>query len=132
MRQERNNIFFNLDWTLILLYILLVTFGWINIYAASNKGGFTWDFLNFSTEYGKQVIWIGLSIPLIITILFFNARFYEKFSSIFYLIGMILLLGVIVFGKKINGATSWYAIGSISFQPSEIAKVCTALGLAKL
>ena len=85
MRQERNNIFAEIDWILVFLFATLVGFGWMNIYAAS-KTEETVDLISFSTKYGKQLIFICLTIPIIIIILFFNAKFYEKFSSIFYLI----------------------------------------------
>ncbi|MFY0603879.1 MAG: rod shape-determining protein RodA [Flavobacteriaceae bacterium] len=130
MRVERNNIFSGIDWTLVLLYLLLVSFGWMNIYAASLDN--TSEFLDFSTKYGKQLLWIVLSIPLIIIILFFNAKFYEKFASIFYVISLLSLVGLFLFGKNINGATSWYNFGGASLQPSEFAKALTALAVAKL
>ncbi|MGG8497273.1 rod shape-determining protein RodA [Tenacibaculum sp. TC6] len=131
MRKERNNIFADIDWILIILYVLLVIFGWINIYAASSNEN-SREIFNFSTRYGKQLIWIGLSVPIIIFVLFFNSKFYEKFSSLLYLISLVILAGVLVFGKKINGATSWYSFGGIGLQPSEFAKAFTALALAKL
>ncbi|MCD8416237.1 rod shape-determining protein RodA [Tenacibaculum finnmarkense genomovar finnmarkense] len=131
MRQERNNIFENIDWLLILLYVVLVGFGWMNIYASSSTDT-TRQFFDFSTKYGKQFIFIGLSIPLIILILFFNSKFYERFASILYVLSLVLLAGVFIFGKKINGATSWYNFGGIGLQPSEFSKAFTALALAKL
>ncbi len=131
MRQEKNNIFLNIDWLTILLYLILVGFGWMNIYAASSTET-SQDVFDFSTKYGKQLIWIALSFPLIIFILFFNAKFYEQFSSILYLISLASLVGLFIFGKNINGATSWYGFGSTSLQPSEFAKAFTALAVAKL
>ena len=131
MRQERNNIFADIDWITIILYLLLVIFGWVNIYAASSNEN-SKEIFDFSARYGKQLIWIGCSIPIIIFILFFNAKFYEKFSSLLYLISLIILAGVLVFGKKINGATSWYSFGGIGLQPSEFTKAFTALALARL
>lgn len=131
MRQEQTNIFFGVDWLLVFIYVLLVGFGWVNIYAAS----FTEEsstLLDFSTKYGKQLIWIILSIPIIIFTLFINGKFYERFSSIFYLICILSLLGLFVFGKEINGAKSWYRFGSVGLQPSEFAKAFTALAVAKL
>jgi len=110
---------------------MLVSFGWINIYAASYKEEDT-ALLSFGTKYGKQLIFIILSIPLIIFILFFNGKFYERFSSIFYILSLISLAGLFLFGKNINGATSWYNFGVIGLQPSEFAKAFTALALAKL
>ncbi len=131
MRQERNNIFVGIDWVTVILYIILIIFGWVNIYAASSNE-IDNQIFNFSTRYGKQLIWIALSIPIIIFVLFFNSKFYETFSSILYVISILFLIGVLVFGKKINGATSWYSFGGIGLQPSEFMKAFTALALAKL
>ncbi|WP_298879168.1 rod shape-determining protein RodA [uncultured Polaribacter sp.] len=131
MRQERNNIFANIDWILVFLFIILVGFGWMNIYAAS-KTEDSIDILSFSTKYGKQLIFIILTFPLIITILFFNSKFYERFASIFYVLSLISLLGLFIFGKEINGARSWYNFGVLGLQPSEFVKAFTALAVAKL
>ncbi|WP_440882097.1 rod shape-determining protein RodA [Tenacibaculum sp. C7A-26P2] len=131
MRQERNNIFVGIDWVTVILYIILIIFGWVNIYAASSNE-IDNQIFNFSTRYGKQLIWIALSIPIIIFVLFFNSKFYETFSSILYVISILFLIGVLVFGKKINGATSWYSFGGVGLQPSEFMKAFTALALAKL
>ena len=131
MRQERNNIFEGIDWVLVFIYIILVGFGWMNIYASSSTDD-TREVFDFSTKYGKQLIFICLTLPVIILILFFNSKFYEQFASVLYLFSLLLLAGVFVFGKKINGATSWYNFGGIGLQPSEFAKAFTALALAKL
>ena len=131
MRQEQNNIFAGIDWLLVFIYIILVSFGWLNIFAAS-KAEEDFELFNFSTKYGKQFIFICLTIPLIIIILFFNSKFYEKFASILYIISLLSLVGLFLFGKTINGATSWYNFGVLSLQPSEFAKAFTALAVAKL
>ena len=131
MRQERNNIFNGIDWILVILFVLLVSFGWVNIYAASITDE-TINVFNFSSKYGKQLVWIILSVPLIITVLFFNAKFYEKFASVLYFISLISLILLFVLGKNINGATSWFVFNGISLQPSEFTKALTALAIAKL
>lgn len=131
MRAEKNNIFYGIDWTLIILYILLIGFGWMNIYAASVSDEST-EIFDLATRSGKQLLWIILCIPLIIFILFFNSKFYEKYASILYLIALISLVGLFIFGKNINGARSWYPLGPASIQPSEFAKAFTALAVAKL
>ena len=110
--------------------MLLVSFGWMNIYAASSDNDS--QLFDFSTKYGKQLLWILLSVPLIIITLFFNSKFYEKFASIFYMVSLVSLVGLFLFGKNINGATSWYNFGGASLQPSEFAKAFTALAVAKL
>lgn len=118
------------DWLLIFMYIALVFMGWINIYSASlNEAakGF-WD---FDQIYARQFIFICFSVILIIFLLAIESKFYEKFASLFYIISLVSLLGLFIFGKNISGATSWYAFGSFSLQPSEFAKAATALALAK-
>ena len=129
MRKRQNNIFAGIDWVLVLFFIVLVFIGWINIYAASvtNTSG---DILDFSTRYGKQLQWIGLSSIFIIVIMAIDAKFYERFSGIFYIVSMLSLAGLFVFGTTVNGATSWYNLGFSSIQPSEFTKVATALALA--
>jgi rod shape determining protein RodA len=131
VRAQKNNIFSGIDLPLILLYMTLVLFGWMNIYAASISEEQTL-ILDFSTKYGKQLLWIGLSFILILGILFIEARTYEKFASIIYIASLLSLFCLFIFGKKINGATSWYSFGSFSVQPSEFAKAATALALARL
>ena len=131
MRQQQNNIFFGIDWLLVLFFTLLVGFGWINIYAASYTDESVQAF-DFSSKYGKQLLWILFSIPLIILILFINSKFYQRFSSIFFILSLLTLIGLFLFGTEINGAKSWYRFGGISLQPSEFAKAFTALALAKL
>lgn len=118
------------DWLTIFIYFLLVAIGWVNIYSASLDDAATSVF-DFGQIYGKQLIWILLSVLLIIVLLSLEAKFYERFASVIYIISLISILGLFFFGKTINGATSWYAFGSFSIQPAEFAKVATALALAK-
>ena len=78
---------FKFDWLTIILFFLLVGFGWVNILSASHSGDAI-ELFNFSHSYSKQLIFIGLSVVLIIFILSLEAKFYERFSSIFYLISI--------------------------------------------
>ena len=128
MRGSRNKSKF--DWITIFIYIALVAIGWINIYSASYTETST-GFFDFSHIYTKQLIWISLSLVLITFILAVEAKFYERFSSLIYIISLLSLLGLFVLGKNVNGATSWYFLGGFSIQPSEFAKAATALALAK-
>lgn len=120
----------NIDWITVLLYIALVVMGWLNIFSASSPVEGVAEF-DFSAEYGKQLVFIGLSLFMIVFILSLDAKVYEKFSGIFYIIALLSLAGLFVFGKTVNGQTNWYGIGSFSIQPSEFAKVATVLALAK-
>jgi rod shape determining protein RodA len=121
---------FKFDWISILLFFSLVFFGWINIISASQSGEVI-DLLDFSKSYGKQLLFIGLSFFLIVLLLSVDSKFYERFSSVIYVISMLSLAGLFIFGKNVNGATSWYGIGGITIQPSEFAKIATSLAIAK-
>lgn len=122
--------FVRVDWMTIIIYFALVGIGWVNIYSASLDDSAA-GFFNLDQVYFKQLIWIVLSLVIIIFILAVEAKFYERFSSIIYLVSLLSLLGLFLFGKNINGATSWYALGSFTIQPSEFAKAATALALGK-
>jgi len=118
------------DWLTIVLFITLVSIGWVNIYSASLSDTSS-GFFDFNQVYVRQLLFIGLSLPLIVFILAVDSKFYERFSSIIYIIALLSLIGLFVFGKNVNGATSWYGIGGFSIQPSEFAKAAVALALAK-
>ncbi len=124
------NILNNTDWVTIGIYLVLVFLGWINIYAAvfDEQHG---SILDLSQRYGKQLIWIIAAIALAITIFLIDTKFYSVFAYIIYAIAILLLIGVLVIGKEIHGARSWFQIGGFQFQPSEFAKIATSLALAK-
>ena len=126
---ERKNVF-KVDKVLVVLYILLVGFGWGNILSSSLTGEVD-SIFNISELYGKQLVFILLSSVIILITLSIEAKFYERFASIFYLLAILSLIGLFIFGKTVNGSTSWYGIGSFTIQPSEFAKVATALAVAK-
>lgn len=128
----RNNkrLFTNIDWPLVILYTIMLFFGWINIYAA-NYGEGTHNMISMSTEPGKQLFWIGTSFIWVLLILIIDGKFYTTFSYFIYALMIVLLIGVLIAGKEIGGAKSWYALGSFSMQPSEFAKIGTLLALSK-
>ena len=121
---------FKFDWITIIIFLLLVAFGYVNIISASHVGEIT-NYFDMGQPYGKQTVFIGLTFFLIILILSFEAKFYERFASIIYIVAILSLLGLFIFGKDVNGARSWYGIGSMTIQPSEFAKFATALAVAK-
>lgn len=120
----------NIDWLTILLYFTLVIMGWLTIYSASLPPEVT-SLFDTKQIYGRQMLFIILSIPLILVILFLDAKIFERFSFVFYGIGIFLLLGLFVFGSTIKGQTNWYKFGGFGFQPSEFVKTGVALLLAK-
>jgi rod shape determining protein RodA len=119
-----------LDWLTVFIYLALLTIGWVNIYSSTFNGSDS-SIFEFGTLHGKQLFFIGVSFISIILVLALDVGFYERFSSLLYVVTMVLLLGLFPFGKTIAGATSWYDLGFFNFQPSELAKVATALALAK-
>jgi rod shape determining protein RodA len=119
----------NIDWVLILLFIIFVFSGWVNIYSAVLNSEHI-SIFDASQKYGKQLALIATSGVLIFIILLTDGKFYERYSGLIYIISMASLIGLFIFGKKVAGATSWYGLGSFSLQPSEFAKFATALALA--
>jgi len=122
----------NLDWMSVGIYITLVILGWLNIYSSSLSSiAEETSIFDFTQIYGKQFLFIILSVPLIFVVLSVDGKFYEKFSSVIYIIGLLSLAGLFVFGKSIKGNTNWYSFGSFGIQPSEFVKASTALAIAK-
>jgi rod shape determining protein RodA len=106
--------------------------GWLNIYSSSLSSiEQETSIFDFSQIYGKQFMFIILTIPLIFIVLSVDGKFYEKFSSVIYVIGLLSLAGLYVFGKTVKGQANWYSFGSFGIQPSEFVKAATAMALAK-
>lgn len=121
----------NLDWSVVLIYIVLITLGWFNIFAATYDEEATKSIFDLTTNSGKQLLWIGTSVVLIAIILIVDFRIYESLAPILYVIFILMLMAVLVFGKETNGAKAWFEIGSFRLQPAELTKFATALLLAR-
>ena len=127
--QSMNKSLYRLDWITIILYLALVSFGLVNIYSTNfNENS---SIFNLKIPVGKQFLFFMVSVFVGVLILITKAKFFERFASVFYLLTILSLVGLFLFGKNISGATSWYSFGSIGLQPSEFAKVATALAVAK-
>lgn len=120
----------NLDWMTVMLYAILVFLGWINIYAAVYNEDHQ-SIFDATQRYGKQLIWIGAAIFIAIIILTIESKFYSAFAYPTLILMILLLLAVLVFGVKVNGARSWFQLGTIRFQPAEFAKFATNLAIAR-
>ncbi len=120
----------NLDWITIMLYAMLVFLGWINIYAAVYNEDHQ-SIFDATQRYGKQLIWIGAAFFIAIIILTIESKFYSAFAYPTLILMVVLLLAVLVFGVKVNGARSWFQLGTIRFQPAEFAKFATNLAIAR-
>jgi rod shape determining protein RodA len=122
----------NLDWISVIIFIVLVVLGWLNIYSSSlSSSAVDASIFDITQYYGKQMVFILLTIPIVFVVLYADAKFYEKYASIIYGVSLLSLAGLFVLGKTIAGQRCWYGIGSFTLQPSEFAKAATALALAK-
>lgn len=127
---DKLNLTEEIDWTTVGLYVLLVIFGWMNIFASSYNDQFTL-IANIRQNYGDQLLWILVSWIMIILLFAIDHRLYHFFSWVLYGFSILFLLVVLVAGVEVNNARSWIRILGVNFQPSEFVKVTTALVIAR-
>jgi len=120
----------SLDYWTILIYIALLTFGWLSVCGASYTYGDT-DIFALSTRSGMQIVWIGTSLVLGFVLLLLDDRYYDTFAYIIYILLLILLFATIFNPHTIKGSRSWLVLGPLRLQPAEFAKFATALALSK-
>jgi rod shape determining protein RodA len=121
----------NIDWPTVGLFALLLLMGWLNIYAVVYDDTATKSFFDLSINSGRQMIFIGASLVIIIIIMTIDMRFYEAVAYLVYGVAMFVLILVPIIGKEVGGNKSWLGIGSFGVQPSEFAKFATALAVGK-
>lgn len=121
----------SIDWLTIGIWGVLVFMGWTAIYATTYDPleGFEWG---MGTEYGKQMVFIGVSGVLALLILNTEGQFFTQFSFVIYAVFIFLLALVLVAGQEINGAKAWFRLGPLGLQPAEFTKIGTALVLARV
>ncbi len=113
----------NLEWSIVIVTILLVIIGLFAIYSAAASTN--------EYEFQRQLMWITVAIPVTIVIMIVDYNVWAKLSPIFY--GLILIaLGAVLFTTARNGASSWFQIGDILIQPSEIAKIIVIMFISLL
>jgi rod shape determining protein RodA len=127
MKSRRASILSQLDWPTLMLVVALVTLGWLNIVSATAEAEVVWD---LGGKAGKQLIWMGVCAVLMTGLLAVEGEFYIRTSVLHYLVVLALLAAVLVVGKKVGGARSWFGVGSFGIQPSEFAKTATSLMVA--
>ena len=120
----------SLDWWTILIYVALLSFGWVSVCGASYTYGDT-DLLSLSTRSGMQVVWIGTSLMLGLVLILLDDRFYSTFAYVLFGVMLLLLFATIFNPHTIKGSRSWLVLGPLRLQPAEFAKFTTALALAK-
>lgn len=121
-----------IDWLTISLYFALLGIGWLMIYTVGYGEDYTKGITYFllDTTVGKQTIWIAVSLVTLLITLLIDRKFWRTFSYLFYALSLILLVLVLFLGREIKGATSWFALGGATIQPSEFAKFATCLAVA--
>ena len=127
---DKAGVFRQVDWLTVLLYLVMVSLGWLCIYGASYD--FTdIDILGFDSRVSKQLVWIGCALVLAVGCLLLDKDVFFNFSAVMY-VGMLLLLVVTrLVASDIKGSYSWITLGPVSVQPAEFAKFFTALLIAR-
>ena len=119
------------DWVVVVVYLLLMVFGWFSICGASHEIGDT-DFFDFATRSGKQIVWMGLALVIGLIILLIDDQYFDQLTGLMYVLTMVLLLVTPFIAKDIKGSRSWISLGPVNLQPAEFAKCVTALAVAKM
>lgn len=120
----------DIDWWTVGTYVLMVFFGWLNIYAAvynEEQAGI----FDLSQRYGMQMLWIGIGFFLAVSILLIDGKYWHMLAYPFYFAMLGVMLFVLLFGREINGAKAWLVVGPVQIQPAEFMKFVTALALAR-
>ncbi len=126
----RENVAANFDRPILVLYLLLMFMGWANIYSAAYDPTHP-SIFDLEKEYGKQAVWMGISFLLGAGILLIRGEVFRDAANVIYAFVLLLLVAVLLFGKEVNGAKAWFAIGGFGIQPAEFAKFATALALSR-
>ena len=117
----RKKIWKNIEWGILICTILLIGIGLVALFSATQNTEYE--------ELKRQIMWIGISIPIVIMVIWIDYEWIAKISPIIYGIVLILLV-VVLFTEPINGASSWFNLGAFSIQPSEFAKIFTVIVFA--
>ena len=129
MTPRESSIYKNIDWSLVILVGVLMFFGLLNVVSATSNLEIA-EWFDWGGKGGKQLMWILICSFLGFLILNIESEFFIRTSVLQYILTLVLLVAVLIIGKKIGGARSWFGFGGISLQPSEFAKPTTALLLA--
>ncbi len=120
-----------MDLQAVMLYVVIVLIGCISITSSSFDEA-TSNIFDFSHFYIKQLIWVAVAFVLAFIILLFDVNTFHKLSYLLYIFGIILLILTLLFGREVNGAKSWFMMGSFSIQPVEIVKITTSIAVSRV
>jgi len=124
------NILEEIDWISVGLYLVLVIFGWMNIFASSYNEQFH-NIFDLKQNYGDQLMWILVTFLAIFILFVFDHRFFFFFTYLIYGFAILLLLLVLIFGVEVHNSKSWLNISGFRLQPSEFVKIAVALAIAR-
>lgn len=127
MRRE-DSLTRNVDWWLFFIVIIMLGLGIANVYSAAYDPDHP-SLFDFSQKYGKQIMWVGISLFLGLLVFLIDADIYRKFAIPIYLFTFALLI-LVLFMPPVNGARAWLGFGSLGIQPAEFAKIGTAIALS--
>ncbi len=131
MNNNQRSFFFNVDWVSVFIYLSLCVIGWFNIHSAVFDERHP-SIIDFGTNYGKQFMFILVSMLVGTVILLLESRFISALAPAFYGITLLLLALVLVVGRNVGGNQAWISLGGgFRLQPSEFAKFTTCLLLAR-
>jgi len=119
-----------IDWICVILYLAILVFGWLNIYAACYDESHTAIF-DLGTLHGKQLLWIGMSLGIALGLTLIEPNIFSSMSYLIYIVVIGLLVVTLFVGKVTKGGLSWIDFGFFKFQPAEFSKFATALALSK-
>lgn len=125
------NVIQAIDKWAVFFYIVLVVFGWMNIYGASASEDQI-SIFDMSQRSGKQFMWMCISLGMALIILFTDSRLISTVPYLLYGLIILLLVVTVFVATDIKGSRSWLALGPIRIQPAEFSKFITALAIAKL
>ncbi len=122
-------IFASVDTSVLFIYIALMLIGWVSIYAAVYDPSHQ-SIVDSSQRYGKQGIFIATSLLIFVIVMTTHQHTIEGLAFVVYGLMVVMLIGVLIYGKKVNGARAWFEIGAFALQPAEFSKISTLLALA--
>jgi rod shape determining protein RodA len=124
------NILEEIDWLSVGLYLVLVIFGWMNIFASSYNEQYR-SIVDLHQNYGDQLMWILISFLAVFILFLIDHRFFYYFTYPIYAFAIVLLLAVLIFGVEVHNSKSWLNIFGFRLQPSEFVKIACALAIAR-
>ncbi len=113
----------NTEWSILICTIILILIGLFALYSASIASNLE--------AFKKQIMWVLIGLPMLIGLMFIDYKLIARFSIVFYIISIVLLI-VVLLTSAINGATSWFNLGAMSIQPAEFAKIAFVIFLSNI